>query len=352
MAGSGTLDLTADGLYYKSSTASTFAGAATGGGGVEVDGGSLTLSGVNTFTGGATVGNPSVVAAATLALASSTGNTYSGGTFVFTDGTLLAENTSGSATGSDNVTLNGGTLGSSTTGFISGTVVGGTAAHTIEPGGAGIGNLSIGGLTANANTTLEFNLGSGGTSSLLTLGSGGMTETGAVPVTIGTLPSSPGYYKIITGDLTGLTAASFSTPAAASGFVYLIDATHDPGYIDLDMLAAPTVTANPTPQTVNAGSTASFTAAANGFPAPAVQWEMSSNGGLSFSPISGATSATYSFTAISGQNGNQYEAVFTNAAGSGDEHGGHLDRQFGRRRRWRLELGRQWRVEPGGQLDR
>ncbi len=146
-------------------------------------------------------------------------NSYTGGT-TLNAGALLAENTTGSATGAGSVTLNGGTLGSSTTGIITGTVVGGSAAHTIEPGGATVGSLTVGGLTANANTTLEFNLGSGGTSSLLTLGSGGMTETAAVPITVGTLPASPaGFYKIITGDITGLTAASFVAPPVANGDV-------------------------------------------------------------------------------------------------------------------------------------
>ena len=107
-------------------------------------------------------------------------NGYGGGT-ILVNGTLLAGNTSGSATGTGNVTLDGGTLGSSTAGSIAGTVVGGPAAHVIEPGGTDIGSLAVGGLAANANTTLEFNLGSGGTASLLTLGSGGMTETGPFP---------------------------------------------------------------------------------------------------------------------------------------------------------------------------
>ena len=47
-----------------------------------------------------------------------------------------------------------------------------------------------------------------------------------------------------------------------------------------------------------------------------MQWEVSSNGGTTFSAISGATSTTYSFTATAADNGNQYEAVFTNASGS------------------------------------
>jgi hypothetical protein len=80
---------------------------------------------------------------------------------------------------------------------------------------------------------------------------------------------------------------------------------------------APSVTTNPGSQTVtNGGGTASFVAAANGNPTPTVQWQLSTNGGVSFSNISGATSTTLSFTAVQGNNGNQYRAVFTNSVGS------------------------------------
>ena len=49
---------------------------------------------------------------------------------------------------------------------------------------------------------------------------------------------------------------------------------------------APSITAQPTPQTVAAGSTVVFTAAVGGLPAPTLQWNL--NG----APITGATSAT------------------------------------------------------------
>jgi hypothetical protein len=76
------------------------------------------------------------------------------------------------------------------------------------------------------------------------------------------------------------------------------------------------VTSNPTNQTVTAGQTATFTATATGTPTPTVQWQLSTNSGSSWSNISGATSTTYSFTAASTQNGNEFRAVFTNSVGS------------------------------------
>jgi Immunoglobulin domain/Immunoglobulin I-set domain len=75
---------------------------------------------------------------------------------------------------------------------------------------------------------------------------------------------------------------------------------------------APVVTVNPTNQTVNAGQTATFSAAASGTPTPTVQWQQSTDGGATFSNISGATSTTYSFTPTVAQSGYQYHAVFTN----------------------------------------
>jgi hypothetical protein len=79
---------------------------------------------------------------------------------------------------------------------------------------------------------------------------------------------------------------------------------------------APAIANQPTGQYVFAGDTVTFTAAANANPAATVQWQVSTDGGNTFSPLSGATSATLSFTAAAGQNGNQYEAVFTNSLGS------------------------------------
>src|SRR6266478_474907 len=78
---------------------------------------------------------------------------------------------------------------------------------------------------------------------------------------------------------------------------------------------APTITTQPGNQTVTAGQTATFTAAATGSPTPTVQWQVSTSGGA-FSNVSGAISTTLSFTTASSQNGYQYQAVFTNSAGS------------------------------------
>jgi hypothetical protein len=79
--------------------------------------------------------------------------------------------------------------------------------------------------------------------------------------------------------------------------------------------AAPQVTLNPSDVTVLEGYTATFTAAASGLPAPTVQWQVSTDGGLTFTNITGATSPTLTVVAYEGMNRYHYRAVFTNPYG-------------------------------------
>jgi hypothetical protein len=79
----------------------------------------------------------------------------------------------------------------------------------------------------------------------------------------------------------------------------------------------PLVTAEPTSQSAPETRDASFTAGANGRPLPTVQWQQSTDGGSTWTDISGATSGTYTLTnALASENGFEFRAVFTNAAGS------------------------------------
>ena len=78
----------------------------------------------------------------------------------------------------------------------------------------------------------------------------------------------------------------------------------------------PVVTTQPVSQNVLPGASVTFTAAASSTPAPTVQWQVSSNSGVNWSNISGATSTSYSPTTTLADNGKQFRAVFTNAAGS------------------------------------
>jgi hypothetical protein len=82
--------------------------------------------------------------------------------------------------------------------------------------------------------------------------------------------------------------------------------------------AAPTIDVNGSPlsQSVAAGATVRFTASASGSPAPAVQWQVSVDGGKVFSNIAGATSRTLAFQVQAGEDLFQYRAVFSNIHGT------------------------------------
>jgi hypothetical protein len=81
--------------------------------------------------------------------------------------------------------------------------------------------------------------------------------------------------------------------------------------------AAPVVTTNPTDQAVVEGATATFTAAATSSVPETVQWQVSTDGGTTWSDLPGATTATLTIPpTVAAESGNQYRAVFTNPGGS------------------------------------
>jgi autotransporter-associated beta strand protein len=118
---------------------------------------SKTFSGViqDGGTGGGSGGSITKIGTGTLVLSGS--STYTGGTTI-NNGVLVVDNTSGSGTGSGQVTVNsGGMLGGS--GFIDGPVIvssGGTISPGDSPGTLTINNT----LTLNSNTTYKFELNS------------------------------------------------------------------------------------------------------------------------------------------------------------------------------------------------
>jgi alpha-tubulin suppressor-like RCC1 family protein len=91
-------------------------------------------------------------------------------------------------------------------------------------------------------------------------------------------------------------------------------ATSEPA--TLTVVVHPLVTKQPKSVTANEGQTAVFEAAASGFPPPAVQWEVSTDGGFTYVPIEGATSNTLSLPGVTtAQSGSRFRALFKNAAG-------------------------------------
>jgi hypothetical protein len=102
--------------------------------------------------------------------------------------------------------------------------------------------------------------------------------------------------------------AVFTRPGAAA-------AATAPARLTVEI--APTVTVQPISTSVNQGETAIFSAAANGIPAPTVQWEASSDGGGTWSELQGATSNTLTLPSVTlADSGHMYRARFTNLVGS------------------------------------
>lgn len=135
--------------------------------------------------------------------------------------------------------------------------------------GSGFANISNGGVY------------SGATSATLTITGATVTLTGYQ------------YRCVVTGTC---------TPAANSS-----SAT-------LTVHAPVTVTASPANTEVCSGSNASFTVAGNSVPAIIYQWEVSTNGGSTWTAITGANSATYTISGvIAVMNNNQYRCQLSNA---------------------------------------
>jgi fibronectin-binding autotransporter adhesin len=215
------------------------------------DGNALTLNGALSGPGGV-----EKIGTGTLTLAVSNG--YSGPTTLVAGLLVAANGNSGSATGSNSVTLNGGVLAAGAAGgTITGPVLAGSAAHTIAPGAAlssGYGTLNLfGGLTTNVYTTLLYNMSPsslgilGGNSQpiyggdLINLNhmaltvSGGNNQGGQIAFTVN--PTQPGDYRLFyeaggNPNLSGLNLPS------QSGMVYTLSTTVDNNYIDLVAIGA------------------------------------------------------------------------------------------------------------------
>lgn len=124
------------------------------------------------------------------------------------------------------------------------------------------------------------------------------------------------------------TASLGGTPGAGTGGAYPISITASNGNLPnatqsftLTANESPSVTTQPVGLTSCASGTISFTAAAGGYPAPTVLWQLDSGSGFANisdgGVYSGAMTPTLSITgATAGMNGYRYQAVFTNSVNS------------------------------------
>lgn len=163
---------------------------------------------------------------------------------------------------------------------------------------------------ATMNVTLPT-ISNGGFTNAITL-----SATAGVPagtnVTFGTNPVTPGNSSVVTLNNTNtLAAGSYvvtitGTATGAPDQTANLTFTVNPG-------TGPTITTQPANQTVCAGSNATFNVVATG----TYQWQVSTNGGGTWTNVAGATSASYTITgATAGLSGNQYRVVVTGQCGS------------------------------------
>jgi hypothetical protein len=128
-------------------------------------------------------------------------------------------------------------------------------------------------------------------------------------------------------DIAGATAASYTAPAttlADNGALFRAVATSSAGTATSQAaaltvsaaLAAPSISTQPLDVTVAAGQTATFTVAASGVPTPGYQWQLSTDAGLSFANINGATSSSYSLVVVVADDGRRYRVVVSNTQGT------------------------------------
>jgi kumamolisin len=133
------------------------------------------------------------------------------------------------------------------------------------------------------------------------------------------------------GNLTGSATANLTladVSFALNGDQFRIIATNAAGVTTstsatLTVNAQPTITSLPLNQTLTAGQMATFTASASGSPAPAFQWQISTDGGTSWANLTDSGNLTGSATAnltladVSFTlNGDQFRVIATNVAGA------------------------------------
>ncbi len=148
----------------------------------------------------------------------------------------------------------------------------------------------------------------------------GQTATFSVTAT-GTAPLSYQWQKN-SANITGATASSYTTPATATtdnGAKFDVVVSNSAGSKTSSMATltvnaaavGPTITAQPSNQTVNAGQTATFNVTATGTAPLSYQWQKNNTN------ISGATAASYTTpAAVTTDNGAKFDVVVSNAVSS------------------------------------
>ena len=165
----------------------------------------------------------------------------------------------------------------------------------------------------------------------------GQTATFSVIAT-GTAPLSYQWQKN-SANISGATAASYTTPATASGdnaakFDVIVSNSAGSQTSTMETLTVnaaavlPTIVTQPANQTVNVGQTATFSVTATGTAPLSYQWQKNS---ANITWRDGRELHSLPQTATKPDNGAKFDVIVSNTAGSQDEHDGDFDRERGGR---------------------
>jgi HYR domain-containing protein/immunoglobulin I-set domain protein len=209
-----------------------------------------------------------------------------------------------------------GTVGATSTQFVNGAASGSFIAGTDTPSAAADSETVTASFTVDPAPSVVTNPTNQQVCEGSSVSFTASATTGTVQWQIST--NGGGTFTDISGATN--TTLSFTAAASQNGNQYRAVFTNGCGSATstaatLTVNTAPVVTLNPMSQTVSGGN-ATFTAAASGSPTPTVQWEVSTNGGASFTPMAGETNTTLVVAATLANDGNQYRAVFTNTCGT------------------------------------
>ena len=168
-------------------------------------------------------------------------------------------------------------------------------------------NGSAGGITSNSSTGVHYGTGSNSTGGIVWNGKDG-TVYGKVEL----------QENLEIGEGESLTIEDGASLNTGSHEVIVNGGTLTGGErITGTVKYAPTITTQPTSQTVTEGGTATFTVVTSGTEPLSYQWQQSTDSGQSWTNIVGATDATYTTEATTtSMNGYQYRCVASNSAGS------------------------------------
>jgi hypothetical protein len=205
---------------------------------------------------------------------------------------------------------------------------------TATPTQLNFGSMAAGGSDAASAQAVPATAPTSGTPTVLT---GSNTVSAGSQVTLYSVPGGvptpniqwqwAGYGSTTWTNIPDATGPYYTFRAMLnqSGFQYRTVATNQYGVSSTPsgiqsitvVAGAPTITTQPSNQTVSAGSPVTFTVAWAGEPESTVKWQASANNGGSWSDIAGATKATYTIPMPPLEyNGFQYRAVVTNPNGT------------------------------------